>query len=113
MTAALRQPVQSDPVAEAARALGKRGGRPKGSYSSPLAAWLRAEVRQKQREGWGRREAFNISADTEQKIDNDHFQLTEATADDAGIETVDETGNDQPALVSWSNWKKIWLKGGY
>ena len=113
MTAALRQSALADSISDAARVLGRRGGRPNGSFSSPLAAWIRTEVKQKQREGWGRREAFNIAADTEQKIDNDHFQLTEATADDAGIETVDESGNDQPALVSWSNWKKIWLKGGY
>ncbi|WP_374343952.1 hypothetical protein [Azonexus sp.] len=67
-------------------------------------------MRQKQREGWGRREAFNIAADTEQKIDNDHFLLREVTAEEAGIETVDEDGNDRPAMVSWAYWKKIWLE---
>lgn len=110
MTAVLRQPAPADPVADAARTLGRRGGRPKGSFSSKLAAWIRAEVKQKQREGWGRREAFNIAADTEQKIDKDHFQLTEATAEEAGIETVDDEGNDRPAVISWAYWKKIWLE---
>lgn len=93
--------------------LGKRGGRPQGSYSSLKAAWLRAEVKKKKREGWGRREAFNIAADTEQKLDRDRFQLRDLTADDAGIETVDEDGNDQPAIITWSNWKKIWLEAGH
>ncbi len=110
MTSVLRQPAPADPVAEAARLLGSNGGRPKGSFSSPLAAWIRAEVRQKRREGWGRREAFNIAADTEQRIDKDHFQLTELAAEEAEIETVDEDGNDRPAKVSWSNWKKLWLE---
>lgn len=111
--AALRQSEQADQVADAARVLGKRGGRPRGAFSSPKAAWIRAEVKQKQREGWGRREAFNIAADTEQRIDDDHFQLTESVAEEAGIETVDEDGNDQAAVVSWSNWKKIWLESGH
>lgn len=103
----------ADPIVDAARLLGSKGGRPKGSFSSPLAAWIRAEVKQKRREGWGRREAFSIAADTEQKIDKDHFQLTELVAEEAGIETVDEEGNEQPAVVSWSNWKKIWLESGH
>lgn len=113
MTVAMRQPASVDQVAEAARLLGRKGGRPLGSTSSPLAAWIRTEVKEKRREGWGRREAFNIAADTEQKIDRDHFLLSDWTADEAGIETVDEEGNDQPAVVSWSNWKKIWLEGGH
>lgn len=107
------KPASPNPVSEAARTLGQRGGRPQGSYSSPKAAWLRAEVKQKKREGWGRREAFNIAADTEQKLDSDRFQLRDLTADDAGIETVDEDGNDQPAIITWSNWKKIWLEAGH
>ena len=111
---ALRQPAPADPVADAARTLGLKGGRPRGSFSSKLvAAWIRAEVKQKRREGWGRREAFNIAADTEHRIDRDHFRLSDWTADEAGIETVDEDGNDQPAKVSWSHWKKIWLEIGH
>lgn len=113
MTAVALKPQPVPDVTDAARALGRRGGRPKGSLSSPLAAWIRAEVKQKRREGWGRREAFNIAADTEQRIDDDHFHLKEWTAEEAGIETVDEEGNDRPAVVSWSNWKKIWLEGGH
>lgn len=110
MTAAMRQPAPVDPVADAARVLGRKGGRPKGSFSSPLAVWLRAEVKQKQREGWGRREGFNIAANTERPIDDDSFQLTERTAEEAEIETVDEDGTDRPATVSWAYWKKIWLE---
>ena len=113
MNAPFRPNEPADQVAEAARVLGKKGGRPKGSRSSLLAAWIRAEVQQKRREGWGRREAFNIAADTEQKIDKDHFQLKEWTAEEAGVETVDEEGNERPAVVSWSNWKKIWLEAGH
>lgn len=108
MYAALKP--QPDPIAEAARALGKRGGRPLGSCSSPLARWLRAEVKQKQREGWGRREGFDIAADTQERTGTDSFRLTEWAAEDAGIETVDQDGNDRPANVSWAYWKKIWLE---
>lgn len=107
--AALRQTAPSD-LTEAARALGKMGGRPRGSFSSPLACWLRNEVKQKQREGWGRREAFDIAAGTQEQAGKDSFRLMERTAEEAGIETVDEEGNDLPATVSWSYWKKIWLE---
>ncbi|MBU1363942.1 MAG: hypothetical protein KKE51_08995 [Gammaproteobacteria bacterium] len=110
MTAVALKPQPAPDVTDAARALGRRGGRPKGSFSSPLAAWLRKEVKQKQREGWGRREGFNIAANTERPIDDDSFQLTERTAEEAEIETVDEEGNDRPATVSWAYWKKIWLE---
>ena len=109
MTAVLRQSASVD-VTEAARALGRRGGRPRGYYYSPLARWLRAEVKQKQREGWVRWEGFCITANTEQPIDKYAFRLNELTAEEAGIETVDEDGNDKPANVSWAYWKKIWLE---
>jgi hypothetical protein len=49
----------------AAHFLGKRGGRPKGSCSSPLAMWLRSEIAQRQNEGYRCREAFVILRDTE------------------------------------------------
>lgn len=97
-------------ITEVARRLGKLGGRPQGAYSSPLARWLRGHVRQKQREGWSRREGFYILAETENRIGKDMFRLTDETADELGIETIDANGNDRPACVSWAYWKKIWLE---
>jgi hypothetical protein len=103
MTAiAIRQPPadpQSD-ITEAARQLGKRGGRPKGSFSSPLAAWLRREVATKQREGWGRREGFEIEAETHCRESREAFVL--------GDWVTDAWDSDYPARVTWANWKKIW-----
>lgn len=93
----------SPDISDAARQLGKLGGRPRGSYSSPLARWLRAEVRQKQREGWGRREAFDILANTETPDSRDAFVVTDCTADDNDL--------DLGARVTWSYWKKLWLEG--
>lgn len=110
MTAAMLKPAPVDQVADAARVLGRRGGRPKGAFSSPLARWLRAEVEQKQREGWGRREGFDIAADTQERSGKDLFRLTEWAAEEAGVETFDQDGNDRPATVSWAYWKKIWLE---
>lgn len=75
MTVALLKPQPAADIAEAARELGRLGGRPKGSYSSPLAIWLRAEVKRRQREGWGRREAFDIVANTEHPSGRDAFTL--------------------------------------
>ncbi len=45
-TAAMTPGQSSDSsIAEAARQLGKRGGRPRVSYSSSLSIWLRAKLR--------------------------------------------------------------------
>jgi hypothetical protein len=99
---AIRKPA-AEPAAEitdAARQLGRRGGRPRGSYSSPLAAWLRREVAVKQREGWSRREGFEIARDTHSADGQDGFTLAEWV--------TDEWDRDYPARVTWANWKKIW-----
>lgn len=107
---ALRKSTPAAGVSDAARELGRHGGRPKGSYSSPLAAWLRREIREKQGEGWGRREGFDIAADTHIREGRDAFVLGEWEADELGIETVDAEGNERLATVTWAYWKKIWLE---
>lgn len=110
MTAVLRKPTTATDIAEAARQLGKLGGRPKGRFSSPLAKWLRQEVSVKLREGWSQREAFDIAADTHHRDGRDAFTLDEQLADELGIDTVDATGGERPARVTWAYWKKIWLE---
>ena len=98
MTVALRQVAPAD-VTEAARQLGKLGGRPKGSYS-PLGRWLRNEIKQRRREGYGCREAFAILRDTEKPDGRDAFLLTDWTADAHGL--------DLETRVSWDNFRKAW-----
>lgn len=90
-------------IAEAARQLGRRGGRPKGSYSSPLAIWLRSEIRNRQREGYGCREAFSILADTENPSGRNGFTVTDWTADAHGL--------DIGARVTWYYWRRLWRSG--
>lgn len=91
-------------VAEAARLVGKRGGRPTGSYSSPLAAWLRSEVKQRQREGYRCREAFEILRDSEEPTGKDSFTVKDWTADDHDL--------DIGTLVTWANFRKLWNRTG-
>lgn len=106
-TAAIQQIIGTsppDPVFEAARMLGKRGGRPVGSFTSPLAVWLRNEIGQRQREGYRCREAFNILRDTEIPDGHDNFILTDCTGDEFEIEPN--------VRVTWSYYRKLWSESG-
>ena len=103
MTVAARQVAMLDPavaVSDAARVIGKLGGRPKGSISSQLSFWLRSEIAQRQREGYRCRESFDILRDTENPDGEDAFTLTDYTSDQHAI--------DLDARVSWSYFKKLW-----
>ena len=99
----LLKPQPAADIAEAARQLGRRGGRPKGSYSSPLAIWLRSEVKQRKREGYWCREAFRILANTEKPCGRDAFTVTDLTADVHGL--------DIGAQVNWDYWRRLWQSG--
>lgn len=98
---AVRYDVQCDPVADAARTLGRLGGRPKGSYSSPLAIWLRAEIKQRKAHGYQRREAFEILRDSEEADGHDAFLVKDWTADDHNL--------DIGARVTWQYWRRLWM----
>jgi hypothetical protein len=104
MTAiALNKQLATD-VTEAAKLIGKRGGRPKGSCSSPLAAWLRNEVKQRQREGYRCREAFEILRESEEPASKNSFTVTDWTADSHLL--------DIAAEVTWANYRKVWNRTG-
>lgn len=104
MTAAMRYPEPADEVVDAARVLGRRGGRPKGSFSSPLSIWLRAEATQRQRESYRAREAFVILRDTEHPDGHDAFTVSDHTADKHDLEIG--------CRVTWDYFKKTWKKVG-
>lgn len=91
-------------VSDAARTLGKRGGRPRGSFSSPLSIWLHAEAQQRQREGYRCREAFRILRESEEPDGRDAFVVTDWTADQHGL--------DIETRVTWDYFKKVWKKLG-
>jgi hypothetical protein len=93
------RPAFAPDIAEAARQLGKLGGRPRGSFS-PLGRWLRSEIKQRHREGYACREAFQILRDTEDPAGRDAFAVRDHTADDYGL--------DIGARVTWANFRKIW-----
>jgi hypothetical protein len=96
-------------VSEAARALGCLGGRPRGSCSSKLGAWLRAEVAQRRSEGYRCVEAFGIVRESEITAGPKSLRLTEATMDEWAIDPkIGDDGNDLPVIVSLSYWKKMW-----
>ena len=103
MTAVALKPPPLSAASEAARVLGKRGGRPRGSFSSPLAIWLRAEVSNRKREGYGCREAFSILADTEKPTGRHAFTVTDWTADAHDL--------DIGARVTLNYWRRLWQGG--
>lgn len=94
-------------ISEAARALGKRGGRPPGSYSSPLAIWLREEVKKKFRDGYDCREAFDIISASEEPDGNNAFELTDYTAEQNGIDL------GPSVRVKMNYFRKIWKSALY
>lgn len=100
MTAVALKPQPQGRVSEAARQLGKLGGRPKGSFSSPLSIWLRAEVKQRQRHGYRCREAFDILRDSEDPDGPEAFTVRDWTADEYGL--------DLNARVTLSYWRRLW-----
>lgn len=104
MTFATSQIAPADPIADAARLLGRRGGRPKGSYSSLLAIWLRAEIKQRKAHGYRCREAFCILRDSEEPDGLNAFLVKDWTADEHGL--------DIATRVTWDYFKKIWKKAG-
>lgn len=104
MRAVFRQPAPANPVADAARVLGRKGGRPKGSFSSPLAEWIRAEVKQRRAEGYRCREAFEILRDSEEPCGKDVFKVKDWTADDHNL--------DIGTRVTWENYRKLWNRTG-
>ena len=92
----------SDQVSEAAHLIGKRGGRPKGSFSSPLAIWLRSEIAQRQLEGYRCREGFVILRDCENPDGDDALTVKDWTADDHDLEP--------DARVTWAYYKALWRR---
>jgi len=94
------EPPDQSSATNAAHLLGKRGGRPKGSCSSPLAMWLRSEIAQRQNEEYRCREAFNILRDTEMPDGFDAFELTDYTSDQHDVEPN--------ARVTWRYFREIW-----
>lgn len=103
MTAVALKPQQQGDISESARRLGKLGGRPKGSYSSPLSIWLRAEVKLRRREGYGCREAFDILRDFEDPEGSEAFTVRDWTADKHDL--------DLKARVTLSYWRRLWQAG--
>ncbi|MDY0012848.1 MAG: hypothetical protein RBS40_08160 [Rhodocyclaceae bacterium] len=65
---------------------------------------------EKQREGWTRREAFDIAAETHHRDGRDAFIIDEQLADELGIDTLDAAGGERPVRVTWGYWRKIWLE---
>ncbi|GBG03804.1 hypothetical protein AZSI13_31310 [Azospira sp. I13] len=94
--------VSLEESSKAARVLGQMGGRPKGSRSSSLAAWLRREVAQRRAEGYSCREAFVILRDTEDPDGDDALTLKDWTSDKHGVEPN--------ARVSWAYFKRLWYE---
>lgn len=97
-------PNDDQALSDAAKSLGKRGGRPTGSFSSPTSIWLRGEALQRQREGYRCREAFIILRDSEDPDGINAFVVRDWTADAHDL--------DIGARVTWDYFKKIWRKAG-
>lgn len=105
MTAALRQPAPVDQVADAARVLGRQGGRPPGSLSSPLARWLRDEIKQAKRDRWTCRDAFEMLVENNRRTIGDAFVVGAETASEV-INTV--RGDIKGKRVGFEYFRKLW-----
>lgn len=101
MTAAL----PADEVAEVARALGRRGGRPRGAISSHLARWLRMEIGQAKRDNWTCRDAFEMLVENNRKTKGDAFLVGAETASEV-IQHIH--GDIKGRRVSFEYFRKLW-----
>lgn len=88
-------------VSDAARALGRCGGRPKGSTTA-AGDWLRFQIYQYQWAGYRCREAFELLQNAEKKDGRDALTVTDHTAD----------CHDLPPehRVTWDGFKKAWQR---
>lgn len=107
MNTAQLKPAPPDPVADAARALGRRGGRPRGSFS-PLGAWLRGVIQEMRRAGHGCADTFRRLCLVEDPGPADaSFRVSAETADavwlNIGADIAGQT-------VSWQAFRSTWRR---
>lgn len=105
MNAALRQSAPIDPVADVVRLPRRGGGRPPGSFSSPLARWLRDEIKSAKRDRWTCRDAFWMLVENNRKTKGDAFVVGAETASDV-INTV--RGDIKGKRVGFEYFRKLW-----
>lgn len=103
--AALRQPAQADTVAEDVRLPRRGGGRPPGSLSSPLARWLRDEIKQAKRDRWTCRDAFEMLVENNRRAIGDAFVVGAETASEV-INVV--RGDIKGRRVGFEYFRKLW-----
>ena len=102
-----RLPALADPITDAARALGRRGGRPKGSFS-PLGLWLRGVIREMRRGGHG-------CADTWRRLCLAEDQGSKPKSFRVSAETADDVWQDVGAdiagqTITFEQFRKIWQR---
>ena len=102
-----RLPALADPITDAARALGRRGGRPKGSFS-PLGLWLRGVIREMRRGGHGCVDTFRrLCLVEDQGSKPKSFRVSAETADDVwqdvGADIAGQT-------ITFDQFRKIWQR---
>jgi len=104
---ATRQPALADQIADAARLHGRRGGRPRGSYS-PLGIWLRGVIREMRRGGHGCADTWRrLCLAEDQGSKPKSFRVSAETADDVWQDVgADIRGRE----VSWSAFEKLWQR---
>lgn len=97
------QAIRPADVSDAARVVGRQGGRPKGSVA-PHAEWLRSEMAAAKGSGYSCRELFEILAESEIRDGMDAFFVSRDTADRLGI---------PEKRVAWDAFKKLWARQGH
>lgn len=108
VAAALIETSPDTAISDATCALGRRGGRPIGSFSSPLAAWLRLVIQQLKRENYSCRNVFYRISLAEEMVDGeDAFIVSAETADDVWLECL---GDIRGRKVSWEYFRKLWQR---
>lgn len=107
MTAVALKPQPQGSVSEAARQLGRMGGRPKGSFS-PRGIWLRGVILEMRRSGHGCADTFRrlcLFEDAGPKPRS--FRVSADTADDVW----EEIGGDiRGESVTWCSFEKLWQR---
>lgn len=92
-------------ITQAASLLGKRGGRPKGSYG-PLSRWLRHQIALGQKEGESCRNVFRALSIIEGG-GTDEFFVSEETASECLYSLRADIYGQR---VTWESFRKTWQR---
>ncbi len=110
MTAAIRQLVPADSIAEVVRLPRRRRGRPTGSVA-PLTKWLRGVIAEMRRDGYGCAETWRRLCVIEDAAgDGRSFNVSVETADECWRDIGADIAGER---VTYAGFRSVWRRSNF